>query len=662
MAKKTDKGKSLYESSESGKTFDKIFEHYERSWQDLVQPNIASFTEKEAMYIGKNLDSITGEETNASVYDPRLATMTIERCGRVMAQNPSGKSLAMSGDDKGKNMLMNLLQDKWVLPNANSQFTFLIKNRLWDLYSLIYGSMFALVDRVDTDTYFGPDMWLLPIRHCRPQPGRFSIKDSDYFGVSTWVTKEWLLARNKDTWKNIDKVLTKLKEGGSQPPGDKDSNERSFIETDRQPSVSKTKDFKLIEIYTEYRNDRWLTVAPQYKDEQLVLRDIENPHGDDKIPVAAKYCFPMLDSIYGLGEFERGKTLQYALNSLWNLYLDGVKMSIFPPIQMVADDVVPSSILMEPAAKWLLTKPGAKIETFNASPQGINTFQNTYQFLLGAIQNLGGSSDTTVQQSTDQQMGKTPQALKMQAARESTRDAWDRFMMEESLQEVMSRFVNLTANGLDKNVELRLFSKEIKEIQAIYPDVTEYLDGSDRGKVSISKKLFENAKFDYEITKGSTYKADQQQENENITNLLNFTMQNYQVLAPALQSNGKKVNIGELYQRSIISSGIQDWEKIVVDLTPQDQQGMQMMDQNQQMMQQLSAKPGSMDQYMANQMGPGSPQETGGGQPPQMPPSQQPPGQQGAQQGPLSGSFQDPAIQELANQIFGNGAGNPAIR
>ena len=53
-----------------------------------------------------------------------------------------------------------------------------------------------------------------------------------------------------------------------------------------------------------------------------------------------KYTYPELNA-YKKG-FERGKSLQFALNSLWNLYLDGVKMSIFPPIQMVADDVVPS--------------------------------------------------------------------------------------------------------------------------------------------------------------------------------------------------------------------------------------------------------------------------------------------------------------------------------
>lgn len=560
--KKQEEAKSIFNKSKSDDLFHEVKAHYDQSWDDLVQPQIAGWKEKESMLIGKNYDAITGQETNSGVYDPRVATIALERVGRVMSQNPTGKPLAMSKDDKGKNMLMNLLMDKWVIPNANSQFSFLIKSRLWDLYSLVYGTMFALVDRCNIGEYSGADFWLLPIRHCRPQPGKFSIKDSDYFGVSTWVSDTWLKKRNKETWNNIDELLALTKDKEGSTPGDKEAEQRTLIEQERQPTTSKSKDFKKIEIYTEYRKDKWITIAPEYN---LVLREIENPNDDGELPIVAKYAFPLLDSIYGLGEFERGKSLQFGLNSLWNLYLDGVKMSIFPPIQMVADDVVPSSIKMEPAAKWLLTKPNAKIETFNTSPQGINTFQNTYNYLIGAILNQAGTTDTTVSSSTDNAMGKTPQALKLQAARESTRDSWDRFMMEEAMQEVMKKFVNITASGLDKEVELRLFASEIEDIQKIYPDVVEMLEGDERGLVKVGQKIFKDTKFDYQITKGSTYMADKSLEQENISNLLNFTIQNYDKLEPQFRAKQKTIDLSELYERSLITSGLQDWEKIIKD-------------------------------------------------------------------------------------------------
>lgn len=605
---------SKYERSKNTQVFKDVMEHYHTSWDDLVEPQIEGWREKESMLLGRTYDSTTGIETNSGVYDPRVATIALERAGRVMAQNPSGKSLAMSGDDRGKNMLMNMLVDKWIIPNANSQYSFLVKSRLLDLYSLVYGTMFTLVDRVQKDTYQGADFWLLPIRHCRPQPGKFSVGESDYFGVSTWVDLSWLKKRNKDTWKNIDELLLAMKDSPSSSPGDTDSNERSLIEQDRQPTVSKDKDFKKVEIYTEYRKGEWITIAPDFAGVGC-LRNIGNPHQDDSLPIVSKNAFPLMDSIYGLGEFERGKTLQFALNSLWNLYLDGVKMSIFPPIQMVADDIVPSTIKMEPAAKWLLTKTGARIETFNTSPQGINTFQSTYNFLLGAIMNMAGTTDTTISATTDTTMGKTPQALRLQASREGTRDSWDRFMMEDTMQSIMTKFVNLTATGIDKEVEVRLFAKEIEDIASVAPDVVEMFEGAQRGTVRIHKDTFKDTKFDYMIEKGSTYQADQQQEQENIINLLNFTLQNYDKLQPAMAQKNKAIDLGELYQRSIITSGISDWDKIVID---------------------------------APQVPQMEPQVTGmEPQVPQMEP-------QVPQTGPLAQGYSDPQIAEFAQQFLGN--------
>ena len=572
-------GQLQYDSIESKKVFRTVSENRKQSYEDVVQPNIPGWDEKEALLVGTPLDSGT-LQSNSSINDPRLATMSIERSARVMAQNPSGKALAMSKDDRGKNMLMNLLMDKWVLPNANSQFTFLTKSRLWDIYSLVYGVQFALVDHIIKDNYQGADYFLLPIRDCRPQPGRFSIEDSDWFGVDTWVTPEWLKARKGGTWKNVDAVIARAKVSPAKK-GFTDSNERTFIQRQREPSVNKDKNNPMIRLYTEYRRDRWITIAPDYEDEKLVLRDIPNPHGNDELPIVAKYCFPLMDSIYGLGEFERGKTLQYAINSLINLYMDGVKMSIFPPVILDADGIVASSILMEPAAKWLQTRPGA-IQQTQLNVRGLDTFQGTYSFLLAALQNQAGTTDTSVPVSTDVTQGKTPQALRIQAARENARDSWDRFMMEEALEKLMGKFVNLTANKLEKPVTLTLFKTEIQDIQATYPDVVEMFTSGDRGNATIKPEEFKNVKFNYEITKGSTYKVDNDQQNQVATQMLGFTVNNWALLTTEFAKQKKKVNLVDLYQKVIQTSGLQDSEKIISDLSQEEIQQLQQSQQGQQ--------------------------------------------------------------------------------
>lgn len=633
--------KSLYDKAVSSKTFDTVYENMNHSYEDVVQPQLSGWDEKESMLMGKNEDDISST-TKSQIYDPRLSTIVFERCARVMAQNPSGKALAMSRDDKGKNMFMNLILDKWVLPNANSQYDSLIKNRLWDLYSNVYGVMFKLVDRVSSDCYEGPDSFLLPIRDVRPQPNRYSLNDSDYIGVETWVTEEWLKERDKETWKNIDAAISAIKDGKTSDKGIKSASERSYIEQQRQPNVKNDPHAGKIKLYTEYRKDRWVTIFPDLEG-KLVARDIKNPHGDDKLPVIAKYAFPLIDSIYGLGEFERGKSLQFAINSLINLYMDGVAMSIFPPLIVNPDSVVPSTIIDEPAARWLLSKadPNA-ISQPPRNPGGIQTFQSTYSFMTAALGNLSGTTDTSVETSTDPTQGKTPQALKMQSARENSRDTWDRFMMEQALEEEMGKYVNLVANGTEKPIELTLFKAELEEIQKGYPDVVEMFSSGERGKLTISPKEFKDVKYNYTITSGSTYKADQDKELANIQELLNFTLQNYQILQPAFQQKGKSIDITELYTRSLITSGTQDWDKIVVDMPPPQQQPQQMGQQGQPM------QPGmeGMPQGMSPQ---GPPQ---GGMPPQgnVDVYNQPVTPQ--LEGPQTPKFVDPDIQRLAGTLF----------
>jgi len=50
--------------------------------------------------------------------------MQIERSNRVMAQLMTGKFKNMSKDDEASTKLMNMTVERYVLPNANSQFDF----------------------------------------------------------------------------------------------------------------------------------------------------------------------------------------------------------------------------------------------------------------------------------------------------------------------------------------------------------------------------------------------------------------------------------------------------------------------------------------------------------------------------------------------------------
>lgn len=560
------------------------FEAAQKGMDRLRDDPQCSFDEKEALLLGRNLDGVSAT-TKSQVFDPRLSTVVFERSARVMAQIPTGKIQALTQADKGKNILLNLILQKYIIPNADSQFDLLTKFRLWDLYSMVYGSFPALIDyRVDKD-YVGPDLWLIPIRSFFPQSGVTTIDDAEHVFISTFVSVGWLKTRNKEKWK-LDKLLEKIAASGGKKKSEQDSNRKSYIERQYEDPMTYAKgDSKQIELVTRYERDRWVTFAPEYLEEindDAVVRDIPNPQKNNEIPVVMKHCFPLLDRIIGLGEFERGKTLQYAINSLINLYLDGVKMSIFPPMIVNPEGVVPSSLKYEAGVRWLETQANS-IRNFQTSPQGTDTFQSTYTFLIAALMNQSGTTDTTVTRQTDPGMGKTPAAVQYLAAREGSRDNWDRFMMERAIEKTFNIFTDLLVNKQEKPIEMGLFKEEIEKVAAVYPDATKMFDSGEYGKVTVKKGLLQEGqtKYRFFVDEGTTMKKDEQAENEALTTVIGLLLK-IPAAAQQIAQTGKIIlgnkvfDFGEALRRWMITSGTQDWEKIIRELTPEEQEEAQL--------------------------------------------------------------------------------------
>ena len=86
------------------------------------------------------LTDALSDTSKSQVFDPKLATLTLERAYRVMAQLGIGKVRPISVNDIGTSQLMNLIVEKYVTPNANAQFDLLTKFRMADIYSNVYGN------------------------------------------------------------------------------------------------------------------------------------------------------------------------------------------------------------------------------------------------------------------------------------------------------------------------------------------------------------------------------------------------------------------------------------------------------------------------------------------------------------------------------------------
>jgi hypothetical protein len=447
------------------------------------------------------------------VFDHKLSTQVLEREARVMAQLATGKVKAISKNDEGASRLMTLMLDKYIIPNANSQFDFLTKLRMVDRYSNIYGNYFAMVDwDVRENGYAGPDLFLIDIRDIFPQVGAVSLEDSEFVIVRSYKPLSYFKSIGKDKdFKNVAQIIAKLEQTGGDKV-ERDSNSKGSRYEDNYPEEKESPGKGYYEVLSMYEKDRWVDFVTKA---DMVLRDIDNPHENGELPVVNKFSIPMIDDFMGIGDFERGKTMQYSINSLWNLYFDAIKISIFPPTLINKDGIADaSSIKWASAAKWLVKGDISNAaQVLNLTPQGISTFNNSYNMANAALMNMFGTTDTAVSKDTDQAFGKTPQALQMQAQRENSRDNVDRYYMEEFITKVFKKFVNLMSIKQTGSIAIRMFDEEIEEISKQYPEINEMYDGKS-GKLNIKKSSTGSLVYDYEIVHGSTYALDQQAQQE----------------------------------------------------------------------------------------------------------------------------------------------------
>lgn len=526
-----------------------------------------SFEQKEQILLSQPIDKITKQETKSKVTDPTLLSAVLKQNNSTMAQMPSGKIVALTKENRGKSLFMDLIFHNHVLPHATSQQD--VFTKLWWLsfYRKIYGSMGALVDFVSGKGYgekgAGPDFTIIPIRSIIPQVGRYTETDCDYLYVRSRVGKRWLEEKSKDDgWKNINKVLERKGDSTME------YSASSYVERKTENGMVKREEY---EIVTRYEPDKWTVFHAGSRE---VIRELANPQKNGQIPVIMCHSYPLLDRFIGLGDFERGMDLHSSLGSLITLYMDGMKAGIFPNLKIDPMAIENWAEIKQygigPGQIWLM-KSGMfdKIDTMQVKPD-LQTFQSTYQFLKAAILTLTNTTDTGVNAATDPGFGKTPQALKMQAFTQGMQTQFDRRMLEIATEKIFDRMIDLVSKRQEKDMKLYLKKADLDAVAQIAPDVVEMFEAGDMGEVTIKHTEISNVDYRYEIDSGSTVKKDEILENQTLTEILGFVMKIPGALEALVQGGkvplgDKQLNVGELIKRWVISSGITDWDKIIVD-------------------------------------------------------------------------------------------------
>lgn len=527
-------------------------------------------------------DSVSGNIVATRVSDAALSTLAYERQARVTAQLPTGRVYGMTKQGHKKATLLNVTLNNYIIPGADDQFEMLIKLRLWGVYASVYGSMPMFYDyRVDK-RYIGPTCYLVDPRCIAPVEGMHNIQQAGgYISTIMHVTElEEILERPKTSYDKakIRQLIKYIKDDKNRPS--KDNNQQKTNTTVGQRyDLSNAND--RCEIVTKYTHGRWVSFAPDFANYEqgtdLIIRDMENPHKSGRIPIVMRHCFPLLNSFFGLGDFERGMKIQKAKDSIINLFLEGAKNRVYPPLKMIDSLLTPSTIRYQAGSKWKVKQQNA-VEAMQFGQAPLAEFQATYAALQGMLQNQFGTSTTEIsQQDGGPSLGKTPEALKMQSARENARDTWDRFMGEIATQELFEGMLNLLCVKMEKPVNLRVFEDDLaalgyaaaapgpdgKETPESKIDGLEVFEGGKVGKLTLSKKeLQDEAGYNYLIDANSTMKQDAEEQFQALM-LTWKLMHETPGLIPSLAQKGQEYNEADHLKKIFIAAGITDWEKIL---------------------------------------------------------------------------------------------------
>lgn len=587
--------KQRQDQTDTTAAFARLSEIEADQWDDSYrhqQQRHTDWAEKERLLLVQPNDTKSAEYNN-QISDGRLSTIVIERAARVMAQLPTGVVRVLTKKNRGLAKLYGLFLTRYIQPFDKLQFPHLTKLRITDLYSQVYGVMPVLYDLAVTEQYLGPSFWVLPIRSWFPQPYKLSIDDSDYNHIETRVSASWLESqKGVGSWNSavIDYVLGQLKGKEGSSPANDNHNQQSVREQQNTSSTSggtdKAASIRLVTRHENGSEGRWKTFLPDY--DNIIARDAKSKDGH--IPIVLKHHIPLIDDIYGLGAFERGKRLQYAMDSLVAMYMAGVQMSIFPPRIIQKDQIVASSLKYAPGATWI-EKVKDAIRNYNVSPAGMETFQSTYGWLTASLLNQNGTTDTsiTAKGSSDPSMGKTPEALKLQASRESAADAWDQAMMEQFIETLYERQLNLAADT-PKPFTFHVFDAEIKEIRdSGLEDVMDIFETEKEAEITLSKKyLFKKTKF--YIDGGTTLQEDQTTQHLAYKELVDAFVAAPQLIG-ILSAQGYKFSFGEVIKQYVITGGAKDPEKIISQVQPDTPTGDGEAAGPQAMMDALTGKP-----------------------------------------------------------------------
>lgn len=509
------------------------------------------------------------------VNDGSLSAALFKLPKRIVSSKLTGTVKSIDRDEAWLSELANLQWQNVIIPGANTQAPFTRKWKDSVRKAATYGSVPLITIFVEKNGKRQSDFIVAQPQDVTLEPGKVSDYDSDVIFWDVYYTKlqlENMIEEAKAETGNEDSdTYNKWNIPALEAILSSDNKEeRSSLDTPRQQQTKnvKPKGFKFCIAF-----QRGIK-APFYmyhSDTNKTVREWKNPDPTGDIPVHYLYCYQDFINPYGIGIVKLAGGTQNVLDYMRQADVLATQLGLRPPINIAgdADSADIESLVYAQDALWFTGNAVVKREelangVYSQLPERMSMYKTSLNQLIP-------TGDTSIASgSGDPNYSKTPAGVKFQAASLSIDDEDFKDNLYVTYEAVARSMINTHFANMEGTDLMKLTDDEREILQKgglEFPEV----DGEVSNQVEIQWDTARST-FDFEIDPEIDKTKDDADKLEGLMKIAELKASD-PTLEQALQASGKKLDTGELFAEIIKLTS--DNDKIITDISPEDEQAMQ---------------------------------------------------------------------------------------
>lgn len=571
--------KELYDLQDQGKTEAQI-------WRQ-------SYPEFERLADNDLLED--GDESLPEVNDGSLSASLFKLPKRIVSSALTGRATATDSDDAWVTELANIVWEKKIIPNANSQAPF---HRKWKdavRKAAIYGSVPLVTLFVERGRYTGADFVVAQPQDVTLEPGKVSDYDSDVLFWDVYFSRSQV----KDM---IKRAKAESKEARDNP------NDESFnkwsVEVLNKAYNSKEEASR--DVNDEHSNKKvqqkgikFCIAVQRGVDAPFKMfwrketaREWSNPDPSGDVNIHYLYCYQDFVNPYGTGIVKLAGGTQNVLDYMRKADVLATQIGLRPPVSIAGDltnaDLDSIGVYAQDA-QWITGEAVVRREeisnqVYSQLPARVSMYKTSLNQLIPTGDTSIGGSD-----SGDPQYSKTPAGVAFLKANLSIDDEDFKDNLYMTYEAVAKSMINTHFANMQGSDLLKLTDEERDRLIQAGLEFPVDEKGNPTNELEV---IWDEARatFDFEINAEQSKTTDEAQQLEGLMKVMDL------IRDPATQqmlSTGQPLMLGtmKLDPGELISEIINlttDNDKIITQVTPEEEEEQLMNAQmaEQQMMQQ----------------------------------------------------------------------------